>query len=432
MATLAVLAVAATAGIAYGTATQRLNSEVDQMLIELAAQSRQGSGIAPGDFHLPRRDQGPGRSDLSLQVLDEGGVVVDQTGDTEVAVSEEDVAIAAAGSGSGLRSAGEGDRFYRVMTVGLEGGGAIQLVADTTDTIRVLAAFRRRFIGVAVGVVAVAMVAGWVIARQVTRPLEILTGTAERIARTGELSAPIATGGADETGRLAQAFAAMVEALRVSRGQQQQLVEDAGHELRTPLTSLRTNLSILERHPDLADPGRAALLADLRTEFVELSNLVDEVLSLAADRRDEEPRQEIELASIVARVGDRLQRRSGRSVLVTGAGSTVTGPPTGIERAVANLIDNAAKFSPSGTPIEVELTGVGLAVRDHGPGIDPLDLDQVFDRFYRAAAARSLPGSGLGLAIVRQVVENAGGRVFARNHSEGGAVVGFELPPVTA
>jgi two-component system sensor histidine kinase MprB len=99
--------------------------------------------------------------------------------------------------------------------------------------------------------------------------------------------------------------------------------------------------------------------------------------------------------------------------------TTVQGVPATIERAVVNLLDNAAKWSPLGAEVDVEVRGSQLVVRDHGPGIPDEDLPYVFDRFYRARAARGLPGSGLGLAIVRQVAESHGGEVVAE-HAEGG------------
>jgi two-component system sensor histidine kinase MprB len=106
--------------------------------------------------------------------------------------------------------------------------------------------------------------------------------------------------------------------------------------------------------------------------------------------------------------------------------------PHQLARAVGNLLDNAVKFSPDGTRIEVTVRPGRLQVRDHGPGIGPEDLPRVFDRFHRAVEARSLPGSGLGLAIVRQIVEDAGGSASAANHPDGGAVFTLELPSAPA
>jgi len=108
----------------------------------------------------------------------------------------------------------------------------------------------------------------------------------------------------------------------------------------------------------------------------------------------------------------------------------VRGVPSRLERAVANLLDNASKWSPPRAPVEVTVSAGTVAVRDHGQGIDDADLPLVFDRFYRAAAARALPGSGLGLAIVRQVAESHGGRVSVERPSDGGALLRLELPVI--
>jgi two-component system, OmpR family, sensor histidine kinase MprB len=98
-----------------------------------------------------------------------------------------------------------------------------------------------------------------------------------------------------------------------------------------------------------------------------------------------------------------------------------------IERAVGNLLDNAAKWSPAGGEVEVVVRDGKVSVRDHGPGIDEDDLPYVFDRFYRARSARGLPGSGLGLAIVRQVAESHGGSVVAERAEGGGTLMRFRL-----
>ena len=109
-----------------------------------------------------------------------------------------------------------------------------------------------------------------------------------------------------------------------------------------------------------------------------------------------------------------------------GAPASVLVRPHMAERALANLVDNAVKYSPGA--ISIVINGGRVEVRDDGPGIDPADQVHVFDRFYRSAEARTEPGSGLGLAIVKQIVERHDGTVWATNRSGGGAAVGFELP----
>ena len=106
--------------------------------------------------------------------------------------------------------------------------------------------------------------------------------------------------------------------------------------------------------------------------------------------------------------------------------------PSRLDRAVANLLDNAAKWSPPGATVDVRLRDGELTVRDHGPGIAPDDRAQVFDRFFRADAARGRPGSGLGLAIVRQVAEGHGGTVAAEAADGGGALLRLRLPVLSA
>ena len=129
---------------------------------------------------------------------------------------------------------------------------------------------------------------GWLIARTVTGPLVRLTRAATDVQRSGRLDVEVPVRGHDEVGRLGDAFNGMLGALAASRDDQRRLVEDAGHELRTPLTSVRTNLAVLRRHPDLDPETRAKVLDDLHAETEELVGLVEEVVALARglDRRD--------------------------------------------------------------------------------------------------------------------------------------------------
>ncbi|MFF0095334.1 sensor histidine kinase [Streptomyces canus] len=114
------------------------------------------------------------------------------------------------------------------------------------------------------------------------------------------------------------------------------------------------------------------------------------------------------------RAARRVHRRTGRLIHIDADDTVVRGRPQGLERAVGNLLENAAKFDPNDQePLSVHIRRGRTTVRDRGPGIDAADAARVFDRFYRAATARSLPGSGLGLAIVREVAETHVGTVFA-------------------
>jgi two-component system sensor histidine kinase MprB len=134
---------------------------------------------------------------------------------------------------------------------------------------------------------------------------------------------------------------------------------------------------------------------------------------------------------ILLQLIERSERRAGPDVSfrATLQPTVVSGEPERIGRAISNLLANARTWSPPGGVIEVELADGELSVRDHGPGFDEADLPHVFDRFYRAEAARGLPGSGLGLAIVRQAAESHGGWVSAANAPGGGALVTVAFGP---
>jgi two-component system sensor histidine kinase MprB len=225
----------------------------------------------------------------------------------------------------------------------------------------------------------------------------------------------------------------MLAALEDSSRAQRQLVSDASHELRTPLTSLRTNIEVLARDDELPSEEREQLLLDVTDQLTEMTALVAELVELArGDREPTEP-EDVRLDLVVAGAIERTTRnRPGVSFRPELEESLVRGVPATIERAVSNLLDNAAKWSPPGGEVEVAVHGGEVIVRDHGPGIEADDAPYVFDRFYRAANARGMPGSGLGLAIVRQVAESHGGSVTAEAAEGGGTRMRLSLPRVVA
>jgi two-component system, OmpR family, sensor histidine kinase MprB len=266
--------------------------------------------------------------------------------------------------------------------------------------------------------------------RHAVRPVAELTETAEHVARTRDLSRRIDAEGDDELARLAGSFNTMLEALDASQRAQRRLVADASHELRTPLTSLRTNLEVLGSNGKLDAADRERLRRDLVAQLEELGELVGDLVELARDgEATSEPLEPLRLDELVAAAVERAQRHAPEVVFEAELEScVVAGERARLDRAVANLLDNAAKWSPPGSAVEVRLVDGELAVRDHGPGIDPEDLPHVFDRFYRATAARGRAGSGLGLAIVRHVAERHGGTVSAEEAPGGGALLRLALP----
>jgi two-component system sensor histidine kinase MprB len=256
-----------------------------------------------------------------------------------------------------------------------------------------------------------------------------LSDAAERVTETGDLSLRIeGSDTQDEIGRLAERFNAMMGALESSVTAQRQLVADASHELRTPLTSVRANIDLLASGR-LTDPAeRKRLLADVRVQLEELTAIVNDVVELARGSEQPIEFEDVRLDEIVRADVDRFERRpSHPTVEFDVEPSVVTGDAVRISRAVRNMLDNAATWSPPGGPIEVTVREATVSVRDYGPGFAEEDLPHVFDRFYRSTSARGMPGSGLGLAIVRQVAEAHGGRAVAENAPGGGAVVRLEV-----
>jgi two-component system, OmpR family, sensor histidine kinase MprB len=383
-------------------------------------------GRQPGDDDSGRPDDFRSFTQIIVQHIWPDGTVVPFSSSFQLPVGEVELQIASSEPGVGRRRdvVVEGEKF-RMLTVAT-GQGAVQLARSLDETDTLLSSILDRTLIIVVVMAVLALLLGVVIAQQVTRRLVRLTDTASRVAESGDVEVQVPVEGHDETGRLSQAFNGMLSSLARSRRSQQQLVQDAGHELRTPLTSLRTNVSVMQRYDELSPTSRQRLLADVESETRELTELVNELVELAMDRRDLEEPVPVVLSELAEAAADRARRRSDRPVSVAADDRQVIARPQAVERAMSNLIENAVKFSDG--PIEVVIEGGRVEVRDRGPGIAETDAARMFDRFYRADSARALPGSGLGLAIVRDMAESHGGRVFAANRDGGGAIIGFELP----
>ena len=442
LAVLSALSVVAVATINYTATDQRLRGQLDSSLVA-SAQALPPAGEVCNE--LAEQGAGPIRHlggpfaalrGLIVQCIESNGQIV-SLGPQNLPLDQPGVdvgnrpALESRDSGSPMVPPWTqtfGGQAYRVVALPTPDGGVMVVGRSLAETDQVLKSVRDRSILIGLLIMALAALVGLLIARRTTQSVTQLSEAADSIAATGRLDIDVPPGGRDEVGRLARAFSSMLAALTRSREQQQRLVQDAGHELRTPLTSLRANIDTLRRHPNLDAAPRERVLADLDSELRELSSLVEELVSLSVEQHDDEPERTFPLDQLVERAADRTRRRSGRTILVDARPATMTGRPQELVRAIGNLLDNAVKFTPEGTPVEVTVRPGFVQVRDHGPGIREEDLPRVFDRFHRATEARSLPGSGLGLAIVRQMVEDAGGKVEVANHPTGGAVFTLELP----
>jgi len=220
----------------------------------------------------------------------------------------------------------------------------------------------------------------------------------------------------------------MLHQLAAAKDAQIRLVQNASHELRTPLTSLRTNAELLRRFDELNVSSRTRLLNNVDGELFELTDLVDELVELAGDQRATEPSDVVNIGELAQSCADRVSSRTGRNIKVSTDGADLNLRPRAVERAITNLLENAVKFDHGNdAPIELVVDRDHIEVLDRGPGLSEQDSERIFDRFYRADSARSLPGSGLGLAIVREVALMHGGSVTAHNRDGGGAAIGFTL-----
>jgi two-component system, OmpR family, sensor histidine kinase MprB len=316
----------------------------------------------------------------------------------------------------------------RVLTFWYPPGFAVQIARPLTEVDQSL-----RKIGIFLFLIAAAGVAGaaalgLIVARAALAPVKRLTDTAETVTATGDLSQRIELDGNDELSRLAASFNSMLAALEESTRAQRQLVADASHELRTPLTSLRTNIEVLASDHALPAEERGRLLSDVVEQLGEMTTLIAELIELArAEQQTVEP-EDVRLDVVASAALERVRRnRPGIVFTEDLEPSVVHGVPGTIERAIGNLLDNAAKWSPAGGVVHLAVQEGRVTVRDHGPGIDAEDLPYVFDRFYRARSARGLPGSGLGLAIVRQVADAYGGDVVAEPAEGGGTRITLRL-----
>ncbi len=431
------IAIALAALITFNTTKSELLAEVDESLFEKVEQVDSAdnmlelvAALSPFD---ETRSRGPfergtrGFDAIYWRFFISDGTVIDLSGNLPLGPAEE--SVIAGDVTSIVRTASSGSDNLRVLTAQIN-IGTVQVarsLAEVDGTLEGLATVLR--LAAVVGAL-LAGVVGYLVSQGAARPIGQLAEAAEHVAATQELAARIEVDRNDEVGRLAESFNAMLAALEASREQQRRLVHDAGHELRTPLTAIRTNVELLGRIEDLPPEDREQMIADIDNEIRELSALVTELVDLAAEPpTDDTVVAELELGRVVEGVAQKFRRRTGRTINVHGDGSIVNGSRTQLERAVSNLIDNAAKWSPATTPIDISVASGRVSVADRGDGIDETDRPHVFDRFYRATKDRSTPGSGLGLSIVAKVAEDHGGRVFVGD-AENGAIVGFEIPIV--
>jgi two-component system sensor histidine kinase MprB len=417
-------AVVLASAVVYVVVRDQLRAEVDEGLRsragEIARIPLEAVPSPGGEFFL--RIPGPrfGGAAGYVQVVDTDGKTI-RPADATVPIPVRDRAreVADGDAGPFFYDTRVSGTHVRVFTFPGADGYAIQVARPLSEVDDALA----------VGL-------GLLVSRAAVAPVTRLTEATERVTETGDLSERIDAGGQDELSRLAGSFNTMLGALEESARAQRQLVADASHELRTPLTSLRTNFEVLMSERELPPDERRRLLDDVVEQIAEMTTLIAGLIELARGGEHPSEPEDVRLDLLTADAVDRARRdRPGVTFATKLEESVVHGVPASLERAIGNLLDNAAKWSPPGGEVDVGVENGTVSVRDHGPGITDEDLPFVFDRFYRSRSARKLPGSGLGLAIVRQTAEAHGGTVTAEQAEGGGTRVILKLavpsePPI--
>ena len=382
------------------------------------------AGLPPGFGPPPREEALGGAGGFVQRISADGDVERPPGAEGELPVEPFAREIAESGRGRDIRDETVDDIHLMVLTEGIGEGGAVQVARPLTEVDNVLDEVLIALIVVGIAGIALAALLGALVARTALEPIARFTRRTEAIAAEPDVTERMEVVGRDELARLAESFNTTLEALEHAVEAQRQLVADASHELRTPIASLRANIQTLEEAERLPASELTALHADIVAELDELTALVGDIVELARGKRRSEALDDVQLDDLVASAVEQARRRTNTNVsFETDLEPTIVlGEPERIARAVSNLLDNARKWSPDGATVEVKLSGGTLTVRDHGPGFDATDVPHVFDRFYRAKAARGMPGSGLGLAIVRQIAESHGGNAEAENAADGGGV----------
>jgi two-component system, OmpR family, sensor histidine kinase MprB len=437
------VAIVAISSIIFFAIKAQLLGQIDQALSDraqvVASYSRQyenlfghggtgGADRANETYTVPPSRLG-GAVGLTQLVLLDGTLVRPPDQEVSLPAGDRTLAVAKGKQGDFFSDTMVEGGHLRVFTAQLGDGVALQVARPMEEVDSVLRQLVFIFAAMSAAGSVLAAGLGRVVAGTALSPVTELTEAAEKVASTKDLAQRIAVKSDDEIGRLASSFNAMLEALDSSQTAQRQLVSDASHELRTPLTSLRTNIEVLARADELSKEEREKLLDDVVGQLDELTWLVADVSELARGDLPEYQMEEIRL-DLLAEKAVAGARRNWPHVRfrLEAESTTVNGIGPRLERALVNLLDNAAKWSPDDEEVAATVAGGEVVVRDRGPGIAEEDLPLVFDRFYRAAGSRGMPGSGIGLAIVRQVAELHGGTVEAGNSPDGGAVLRLKLP----
>jgi two-component system OmpR family sensor kinase len=452
---LVALVLAAAALVANWTFARLVGGQVDAALVELA--NIEAGTIAANPGRPVRIHEAPPgttppsfvRLDKFLQIATLDGEVVARSATLGTAhLPTPALVLDRVGQGQVVFETVEdfGEEPIRMVSVPLIVGGrhyAIQVATSLDDARAVIRAARWLFVLVSVAILTAVVVTGARLARRALRPIDEMVKRARRIGETNLAERLPHPGGQDEIGRLVETLNEMLGRIEQSFEAQRRFTADASHELRSPLSRLRAELEVTLRRPREPAEYQQALSSCLE-EVERLSSLTEELLSLArldageAHHMPTEPTPLLPLVELaLRRLGPEAGRRGVTLTLAPAEPVLVRAAPSAATLAVANVLDNAVKFSRSGGQVTVGVAKADrdaiISVHDSGPGVAPGDIARLFERFHRGSAARSpdTPGVGLGLAISRALLEGQGGHIGVENHRDEGAVFTIRLPLAT-
>lgn len=444
-----VLAVTATA--AYWILSGAVHGQLDGALLALAETESAMQAQAPG---LPPRvhDAAPGTATPSLARLDRWVQIVDGNG--KVLARSANLGAASLPAPPALLArlaAGEtvfqtlddfAEEPVRIVSLPVPGAPfryAVQVAGSLDDARHVVGSASALFLGMALALLVALTAAGATITRWVFRAIDDIVRQAQRIGETNLNQRLAHPGTRDEIGRLVDTLNDMLARIDQSFQIQRRFTSDASHELRSPLSRLRTEIEITLRRP--RDAGEyVETLRSCMDEVERLTLLVEELLALARldAGQDRDPLDDVILNEIaehaVLRVRGAAQQAGVTVTLAPGAPVHGAIGAGAANLVLANLLDNAIKFTPVGGQVRIAVFMDGdtacLQVSDTGQGLNVDDLPHLFERFYRGAAARAgtAPGVGLGLALTQAIVHGHGGRIDAANLPSGGAAFTVRLP----
>jgi two-component system, OmpR family, sensor kinase len=327
--------------------------------------------------------------------------------------------------------------------------GAVEVAESLSPVDNTMTAVARLLLTAGAFALLLAVVVGWLLTRAALRPVFRITDTARHIAATGDYRQrlqvrPPRFGHGDELFFLAATFNDMIARLEHMLDSQRRLLADTSHELRNPITIIRGNLAVL-RHTGVPEASRNEAIVEAEEEAARMGRLVGDLLLLARADAGDVPsfhNERVDLSELAAEVVEQGRPLAGTRTLTASSDARciVLGDRDRLKQLIANLVENAIRYTPGGGKVEVSVrrpagmqqwggavrsrnardagTPIPMAqltVKDSGIGISPTDLPHVFERFYRAEKARSRAhgGSGLGLSIAQYIAQAHGGSIEA-------------------